>query len=100
LHNISHNYLIPLTHPCLAGHFPANPVVPGVVLLDYARDLLQQWQPTLRLKTLSQVKFLQPLYPEQPFKIHLTQISAQVVKFDCVSEQHRLLFGTFIVESR
>ena len=99
MHKISHEYLIPLSHPCLAGHFPGNPVVPGVVLLDYVRELLQQWQPHLHIKTLSQAKFLQPLYPQQRFMIHLTLVSAQLIKFDCVCEQRRLLFGTFTVES-
>ena len=29
-------------HPALAGHFPGNPIVPGVVLLDYAIHALAQ----------------------------------------------------------
>jgi 3-hydroxymyristoyl/3-hydroxydecanoyl-(acyl carrier protein) dehydratase len=97
--NISCQYLIPLTHPCLSGHFPENPVVPGVVLLDYARALLQQWQPQTRIKTISQAKFLQPLYPQQTFMINLTQVSMQGIKFECVSGQQRLMFGTFTLEA-
>lgn len=97
---ISHDYLIPLTHPCLVGHFPAHPIVPGVVLLDYARALLQDWQPAVRLKTIAQVKFLQPLYPDQRFRIDLIQVSAQTIQFACVRDQQRLSFGTFIVENR
>jgi 3-hydroxymyristoyl/3-hydroxydecanoyl-(acyl carrier protein) dehydratase len=97
---ISETYLIPSTHPCLAGHFPDAPIVPGVVLLDYARDLLQIWQPQTRIKTLTQAKFLQPLSPQQRFTITLTQVSAQKIKFECLSEAHKLICGTFIVENQ
>ena len=97
---ISESYSIPASHPSLAGHFPDAPIVPGVVLLDYARDLLQLWQPHSRIKTLSQAKFLHPLSPQQGFTITLTQVSAQTIKFECLSEAHKLICGTFIVEHK
>ncbi len=97
---ISESYSIPASHPCLAGHFPDAPIVPGVVLLDYARDLLQIWQPHSRIKTLSQAKFLQPLPPQQRFTITLTQISTQTIKFECLTETEKLISGTFIVEHK
>lgn len=96
---ISETYSIPANHPCLAGHFPNAPIVPGVVLLDYARELLQNWQPTLRIKSLSQAKFLQPLAPQQCFTITLTRVSTQTIKFECFSESQKLICGTFIVEN-
>jgi 3-hydroxymyristoyl/3-hydroxydecanoyl-(acyl carrier protein) dehydratase len=97
---ISESYIIPADHPCLAGHFPDAPIVPGVVLLDYARALLQIWQPGLRIKTLSQAKFLQPLPPQQAFTITLTADNADKIKFACVSETQKLLSGTFIMENK
>lgn len=103
---ISETYLISSNHPCLAGHFPNAPIVPGVVLLEYAKLLLQTWQPALRIKTLSQAKFLQPLSPQQTFTITLTQVSAQTIKFECVRRDIKscvstaLIYGTFIVENK
>lgn len=102
---ISEIYSIPATHPSLAGHFPDAPIVPGVVLLDYAKALLQSWQPQLRIKTLSQAKFLQPLSPQQPFTIILTLVSEQKIKFECLRSDAKsgvstaLIYGTFIVEN-
>ena len=32
-------FSIPLEHPCLPGHFPRQPVVPGVVILDAVQSV-------------------------------------------------------------
>lgn len=34
-----HAIVFPSDHPALPGHFPGDPMVPGVVLLDAAADL-------------------------------------------------------------
>lgn len=91
-------YCIDSLHPSLAGHFPGNPIVPGVVLLDYARSLLEQWQPDCRISGLAQAKFLKPLQPEQLFNIQLRQSSPSMIKFECYSAGEKLLAGTFIIE--
>ncbi|QBB72451.1 hydroxymyristoyl-ACP dehydratase [Pseudolysobacter antarcticus] len=51
-------------HPSLPGHFPQQPVVPGVVLLDQVAAALQRWR-GLQIEQLVQVKFVQPLLPDQ-----------------------------------
>lgn len=61
---------IPADHPCLAGHFPGNPVVPGVVVLDRVAAALRQ-QADRRLCGFSQVKFLAPLLPGQAAALQL-----------------------------
>lgn len=58
------DFRIPATHPSLAGHFPGNPVVPGVVLLDEVAAALQR-RYDRRIAGFSQVKFVAPLLPEQ-----------------------------------
>jgi 3-hydroxyacyl-[acyl-carrier-protein] dehydratase len=35
----------PLDHPCYTGHFPANPVVPGVLLLELIVQALGRGAP-------------------------------------------------------
>jgi len=53
--------------PCLNGHFPGNPIVPGAVLLGEmaARLAAEGWQMTALLR----VKFLSPLAPATPFEM-------------------------------
>ncbi|MGJ4804758.1 hypothetical protein [Luteimonas sp. SDU82] len=63
-------------HPCLPGHFPGRPVVPGVVILDRVVEAIEQAhgpQPALRLP---RVKFLQPLLPGERARIALEPLSA------------------------
>lgn len=56
--------------PCIDGHFPGNPIVPGAVLLGFAADALSQegWE----IAEVTRVKFLRPLRPVIPFRIEIT----------------------------
>lgn len=73
-------------HPCLTGHFPGNPVVPGVMILDAvlaaARGQVGANRP---LQRLPQIKFLRPLLPEQVVTIELNAVATS-------AHQQRLRF--------
>ncbi len=62
--------VIAADHPSLPGHFPQQPVVPGVLLLDHVAAALQRWR-RLQIAKLVQVKFLQPLLPDQSAELLL-----------------------------
>lgn len=64
------DFRIPATHPSLAGHFPGNPVVPGVVVLDEIAAALRR-RHDRRITGFSQVKFVAPLLPEQTALLQL-----------------------------
>lgn len=70
-------------HPSLPGHFPGNPVVPGVVLLDEVLAALPRFVPHARVVALSAVKFVSPLRPEQDCRVRFTRADAGAVKFEC-----------------
>jgi 3-hydroxymyristoyl/3-hydroxydecanoyl-(acyl carrier protein) dehydratase len=55
---------VPADHPSLPGHFPGQPVVPGVLLLERVIEAAEQaiGQP-LHVLGMPQVKFLAPLLP-------------------------------------
>ena len=59
------SFEIKATHPCLAGHFPGNPVVPGVVILDEVVQVILQQFSGYKVVGFSRVKFLVPLLAEQ-----------------------------------
>lgn len=65
-------FRVPADHPCLPGHFPGNPVVPGVVILDEVVAAIAGRLGAVPAQLrLAQVKFVQPLLPEQPATIEL-----------------------------
>ncbi|NOT11838.1 MAG: hydroxymyristoyl-ACP dehydratase [Methylococcaceae bacterium] len=91
-------FCIDSTHPSLAGHFPGNPIVPGVVILDHVRTVLMEWRPWCAIRSLSQAKFLKPLLPGTVFTVKLIQTSSSHIKFECDSADEKLVVGTFTIE--
>ena len=61
---------IPSDHPSLSGHFPGNPIVPGVVILDKVIRVAQQRDN--RVTGVAWAKFKAPLLPETTFRVELS----------------------------
>lgn len=64
-------FVVDASHPSLPGHFPGRPLVPGVVLLDRVLDAIEAGHGPLGGLRLPQVKFLQPLLPDEPARVEL-----------------------------
>ena len=85
---------VPAQHPSLAGHFPGNPIVPGVLLLEYVLEAARAWRgPASRLAGLPAVKFLSALQPAERFDIHLADEGPRI-RFTCSAGARVLAQGT------
>lgn len=89
---------IPADHPALPGHFPGNPVVPGVVLLDGVIEAAEQWlgRP-LQVRGLRQAKFLAPLAPGDEARIVLV-LAGRVLEFTVERGNSTLAKGTLALD--
>jgi 3-hydroxyacyl-[acyl-carrier-protein] dehydratase len=92
--------VVPADHPSLAGHFPGNPVVPGVVLLDLVLAAIQaQWPCTLQ--SMPGVKFLQPVQPNERIDLHIefcvdTPITMRA-RFKALRDTSAVCEGSFVL---
>jgi 3-hydroxymyristoyl/3-hydroxydecanoyl-(acyl carrier protein) dehydratase len=82
-------------HPALAGHFPGNPVVPGVVILNELVQAAEAWLHwTGHPVSVTSIKFMRLLRPNEPFTLLLEQLSESRVAFAVLREQARIAAGT------
>jgi 3-hydroxyacyl-[acyl-carrier-protein] dehydratase len=59
----------PANHPAFAGHFPGQPIVPGVLLLDALIQSLQSaWH--CQVNQVVSCKFLSPAGPDERLTLH------------------------------
>ena len=57
------DFVVPRELPCFAGHFPAMPLVPGALLLDWAiAEMTNRWRASAPIH-IKLCKFLQPVLP-------------------------------------
>lgn len=73
---------IAVDHPAFAGHFPGQPILPGVVLLDAALHALAAQQGMPGRVQLKSVKFLSPVQPGEALALHSAESPAGGVRFE------------------
>ncbi|TLU74107.1 3-hydroxyacyl-ACP dehydratase FabZ family protein [Lichenicoccus roseus] len=91
------SFLIAADHPCLPGHFPGRPVVPGVVLLDEALALLFATRPGARLGSLRSVRFRLPVLPGQRVEVRQRSGEGAAVQLACRHDDETVLTASVIL---
>jgi 3-hydroxyacyl-[acyl-carrier-protein] dehydratase len=81
-------------HPAFAGHFPGRPIVPGVVLLDEALQVISAAECiSLAACHINSVKFLSPLKPGESVVIeHETNDNA--IRFEVLCNGRKIVAGS------
>lgn len=90
-------FVIPHNHPCLDGHFPGNPIVPGVVILDEVAAVLAKLHPENRIARVTQAKFLSTLRPDEVCEIRLSPGKFGSMKFECHAGERLIASGALVV---
>jgi 3-hydroxymyristoyl/3-hydroxydecanoyl-(acyl carrier protein) dehydratase len=73
---------IPLDHPALPGHFPAQPIVPGVVLLAHAiSGIGKVLERPLDACNVSMAKFPSPAMPGEPLQLTCSTNESGAISF-------------------
>jgi 3-hydroxymyristoyl/3-hydroxydecanoyl-(acyl carrier protein) dehydratase len=96
---ITGSFTIPVDHPALPGHFPGNPVVPGVVVLaNVIRILESAGLPPASMRSVRHVKFIEPLLPGQKALITVAADDA-ALSFGVTCDGRTIAKGAFGVDS-
>lgn len=76
-------FVVPPDDPCLEGHFPGSPLVPGVILLDEVIASIEGSQPGLMVAEVTVAKFTGAVLPGQVVEISCDDAAADRVAFAC-----------------
>jgi len=73
---------VPLDHPCFPGHFPGQPILPGVLLLQRVMALAQtSLARPLDECTVYNVKFLASVAPGDVLDVQLAETNSTQYRF-------------------
>lgn len=85
-------------HPAMAGHFPGNPIVPGVVILEEVARAAGSLGHRSRLARIETAKFRAPLPPGVAFVIRLADGERGRVDFTVERDGEILATGRLAME--
>ena len=91
---------VPSDHPAFAGHFPGTPILPGVVLVDWALQAICDGTGyVLHSCTINSVKFLSPAQAGDALAIAYSRQDNGVIHFDISTAAHKIASGSVLINS-
>ncbi len=88
---------IDTTHPALPGHFPGNPIVPAVVLVDYMLDAIAARHPPVKVTAIARLRFLRVLRPGELFTLECDRSRRGRLRVRCLAGTEPVADGSFEV---
>lgn len=83
-------------HEIFKGHFPGNPIMPGVCMIQIIKELAEKiTQQTLMIQTLSNVKFMALINPEVTPELRL-ELDIALTEDDLVKVKNTTYFNETI----
>jgi len=80
-------------HEIFKGHFPGNPIMPGVCMIQIIKELTEKiTQKTLMIQTLSNVKFMALINPENNPELRL-ELDITITEDDLVKVKNTTYFN-------
>lgn len=86
---------IPCDHPAFTGHFPGRPIVPGVVLLDQAKRIIES-ECGLLTSGLQVAKFLSPALPGDSLALEYAVVNNHI-RFEIRCDKRLIASGKFLI---
>lgn len=99
---MSDPFIVAADAPCVQGHFPGMPVVPGAWLLGKVHAALLARYPDCRVEGVKKVKFLAPLLPDQPAQIIVDdsrwpRLQVNIQRLDKSADAEAILDASFVM---
>jgi len=93
--NMATHWVVPPDHPAFAGHFPGAPILPGVVLLDMAMQVIAKTSGIMLDRCeLNSVKFLNPAIPGDELVIRHNFSAGGTIRFDIMVGMRKIASGS------
>jgi len=88
---------VPVDHPAYAGHFPGQPILPGVVLLDLALHRLAASEGlTEKAGRLQAAKFPSPVWPGEALQLQYRATAQRTFQFQVVAGGRVAASGIYV----
>jgi 3-hydroxyacyl-[acyl-carrier-protein] dehydratase len=95
--NQARHWTVPLKHPAFAGHFVDMPILPGVVLLDMAIQIMAEiYQLDPTYYKISTVKFLSPAKPGDALTFEQSRSNKGMLNFNITASDRTIATGSII----